>query len=123
MRPGTDSPRCRFVPSVDKKNQGARKENLVVVKRKKGKDDSAVVPYHVIDNPSKFGATEWYSSSSSDTLLASLSWNGLTSLVLLRNRVVAVFALGPAWQFKDWKWSSPVELFSKSTYSQLYQTR
>ncbi len=56
------------------------------------------------------------------TLLASLSWNGLTSLVLLRNRVVAVFALGPAWQFKDWKWSSPVELFSKSTYRQLYQT-
>lgn len=78
-----------FVPSVDKKNQGARKENLVVVKRKKGKDDSTVVPYHVIDNPSKFGATEW-------------------------NRVVAVFALGPPWQFKDWKWSSPVELFSKT---------
>lgn len=65
VRPGTDSPRCRFVPSVDKKNQGARKENLVVVKRKKGKDDSTVVPYHVIDNPSKFGATEWYPSSSS----------------------------------------------------------
>jgi hypothetical protein len=46
------------VPSVDKKNQGARKENLVVVKRKKGKDDT-FVPYHVVDNPSKFGATEW----------------------------------------------------------------
>jgi len=22
--------------------------------------------------------------------------------------------LGPPWQFKDWKWSSPVELFSKT---------
>ncbi|NEJ84277.1 hypothetical protein GR268_48490 [Rhizobium leguminosarum] len=29
---------------------------------------------------------------------------------------MAVFALGPPWQFKDWKWSSTVELYSKSTY-------
>jgi hypothetical protein len=65
---------ARFVPSVDKKNQGARKENLVVVKRKKGKDDSTVVPYHVIDNPSKFGATEWYAPPPPPcTLPASLS--------------------------------------------------
>lgn len=28
------------------------------------------------------------------------------------SRVVAVFVLGQAWQFKDWHWSSPVELFS-----------
>jgi len=28
------------------------------------------------------------------------------------NRVVAVFVLGQAWQFKDWQWSTPVELFS-----------
>jgi len=82
-----------FVPPIERKNQGVRKENLVVVKRKKGKEDNKVVPYHIMDNPSKFGLKEW-------------------------DRVVAVFAMGPTWQFKDWKWAStsnpsPVEIFSK----------
>ena len=27
------------------------------------------------------------------------------------DRVVAVFCTGQTWQFKDWKWSTPVELF------------
>lgn len=30
-------------------------------------------------------------------------------------RVVAVFAQGPAWQFKSWPWSgNPVEIFQRS---------
>lgn len=33
---------------------------------------------------------------------------------LCRDKVVAVFAHGPAWQFKNWLWSSPVEIFNKS---------
>jgi parafibromin len=45
------------------------------------------VVYHVIDNTTKMTARDW-------------------------NRVVAVFVLGQSWQFKDWQWSSPVELFS-----------
>lgn len=31
-----------------------------------------------------------------------------------RSRVVAVFVQGPAWQFKGWPYSSPVDIFSKS---------
>jgi len=33
------------------------------VKRKKGKEDNKVVPYHIMDNPSKFGLKEWYTAS------------------------------------------------------------
>lgn len=35
-------------------------------------------------------------------------------LILSRERVVAVFVQGPAWQFKNWPWNgNPVEIFSK----------
>ena len=48
------------------------------------------VPYRVIDNPQKLTQQDW-------------------------NRVVAVFVMGPAWQFKGWPWDgNPVEIFSKS---------
>lgn len=31
-----------------------------------------------------------------------------------RERVVAVFVQGPAWQFKNWPWhGNPVEIFAK----------
>ncbi len=46
-----------FVPSMEKKSSGARKENMVVVNRQKGKDQ--FVQYHVVDNTSKFTSTEW----------------------------------------------------------------
>ena len=34
--------------------------------------------------------------------------------------MVAVFAQGPAWQFKGWPYSSPVEIFSKSKFKVVY---
>jgi len=43
----------------------------------------------VIDNPARLQPNDW-------------------------SRVVAVFAQGPAWQFKGWPYSSPVEIFSKT---------
>lgn len=50
------------------------------------------VPYRVIDNPQKLTAQDW-------------------------QRVVAVFVMGPAWQFKGWPWDgNPVEIFAKSKY-------
>ena len=50
------------------------------------------VPYRVIDNPQKLTAQDW-------------------------QRVVAVFVMGPAWQFKGWPWDgNPVEIFSKSKF-------
>lgn len=54
------------------------------------------VPYRVIDNPQKLNAQDW-------------------------QRVVAVFVMGPAWQFKGWPWDgNPVEIFSKSLYLPQY---
>lgn len=34
-----------------------------------------------------------------------------------RQRVVAVFAIGEAWQFKGWKWAEPVELFQHGKFA------
>ena len=35
---------------------------------------------------------------------------------MFRDRVVAVFVQGPAWQFKGWPWGgNPVDIFSRST--------
>lgn len=50
------------------------------------------MPYRVVDNPQRLTQGEW-------------------------DRVVAVFVMGPAWQFKGWPWDgNPVEIFSKSKY-------
>lgn len=50
------------------------------------------VPYRVVDNLQRLTQSEW-------------------------DRVVAVFVMGPAWQFKGWPWDgNPVEIFSKSKY-------
>lgn len=50
------------------------------------------VPYRVVDNLQRLTQSEW-------------------------DRVVAVFVMGPAWQFKGWPWDgNPVEIFSKSNY-------
>ena len=36
-------------------------------------------------------------------------------MCVFRDRVVAVFVQGPAWQFKGWPWNgNPVEIFSRS---------
>lgn len=56
------------------------------------KDGGITVPYRVVDNPQRLTQGEW-------------------------DRVVAVFVMGPAWQFKGWPWDgNPVEIFSKSKY-------
>lgn len=48
------------------------------------------MPYRVTDNPSKLSYADW-------------------------DRVVAVFAMGPAWQFKGWPHEgNPVEIFNRS---------
>lgn len=37
-------------------------------------------------------------------------------LILIRDRIVAVFALGQEWQFKGWKWKQPVEIFNSGKF-------
>lgn len=82
----------KFVSVVEKKAQGAKRDNEVLIQRRKD-NGTVTVPYRVIDNISKLqGHEDW-------------------------ERVVAVFVQGPAWQFKGWPWllqdGSPVDIFSR----------
>lgn len=64
--------------------------NVVFCVLQRRKEGNVTAPYRVIDNPLKLSQQDW-------------------------NRVVAVFVIGPAWQFKGWPWEgNPVEIFSKS---------
>ncbi|CAL1544436.1 unnamed protein product [Lymnaea stagnalis] len=77
----------KFVSTEDKKSLGTKRDNEVLIHRRK--DGGLSVPYRIIDNPLKLTPDDW-------------------------DRVVAVFVQGPAWQFKSWPWSgNPVEIFSK----------
>ena len=79
----------RFISVDDKKAQGgARRENELLIQRRK--EGGLTVPYRVIDNPAKLTNADW-------------------------ERVVAVFVMGQAWQFKGWPWDgNPTQIFSKS---------
>jgi len=74
-----------FKTSVDRKNTGAKKENVITIERKKANGTS--VPYQICDTTTKFSSKDW-------------------------ERVAAVFVLGQLWQFKGWHWENPVDLFT-----------
>lgn len=77
----------RFVSTEDKKSQGSKRENAVLIQRRR--NGGTTVSYRVIDNPSSLALEDW-------------------------ERVVAVFVQGPAWQFKGWPWGgNPIEIFSR----------
>ena len=66
---------------------GMKRDNEVLIQRRK--EGGLTVPYRVIDNPKKLSPPDW-------------------------DRVVAVFVMGQAWQFKDWPWDgNPTVIFSK----------
>ncbi|KAI4459288.1 cdc73 domain protein [Holotrichia oblita] len=75
----------KFVSVEQKKSEGARRDNEVLLQRQK---NGISVPYRVVDNPAKLSPSDW-------------------------DRVVAVFVMGPAWQFKGYPWENPVEIFDK----------
>ncbi|XP_044728391.1 parafibromin [Chrysoperla carnea] len=75
----------KFVSAEQKKAEGARRDNELLLQRLRG---NVTVPYRVVDNPAKLSPADW-------------------------DRVVAVFVMGPAWQFKGYPWEQPVEIFSK----------
>jgi parafibromin len=81
----------KFVTQEDKRASGAQRENEVLLQRRK--DGNTTVPYRIVDQPGKLTPHDW-------------------------SRVVAVFVLGPQWQFKGWPWEgNPVEIFSKGKFS------
>ncbi|MCL4132926.1 UNVERIFIED_CONTAM: hypothetical protein GTU68_043929 [Idotea baltica] len=76
----------KFIPPEQKRRMGTKKETEILIQRSK---EGLTVPYRVTDNPSKLTNAEW-------------------------DRVVAVFAIGPAWQFKGWPYDgNPTELFNR----------
>ena len=46
-----------FVPTIEKRNSGAKKETMVTVDRKKG---NHTIQYQIIDNTSKLSSRDWY---------------------------------------------------------------
>lgn len=81
----------RFITTEDKKAQGGKRDNEILIQRQR---NGTSIPYRVIDNPQKLSPADW-------------------------ERVVAVFVMGPAWQFKGWPWDgNPVEIFAKSNLKQ-----
>lgn len=83
----------RYVTTEQKKQEGAKRDNEVLLHRQR---NGVSVPYRVVDNPAKLSASDW-------------------------DRVVGVFVMGPAWQFKGYPWENPVEIFAKGKLS-LYRT-
>lgn len=65
---------------------GIKKEPRITITREKS--DGRKINYYVYDSVDRFREQDW-------------------------DKVVAVFTCGATWQFKNFKWSNPTELFSK----------
>jgi len=76
----------RFVSTDEKKAHGAKRDNEILIQRQK--ENHSTAPYRIVDNPLKLTPEEW-------------------------ERVVAVFVQGPSWQFKEWPYANPSDIFSK----------
>jgi len=70
--------------------------------QRRGETSTKVASVLVNHTPKLKGLPDKFQIVDNTTRMSSKDWS----------RVVAVFVLGQAWQFKDWQWSSPVELFS-----------
>ena len=76
----------KFVSTEEKRAAGTKRENDVLIQRRK--DGGLTVPYRVLDNPGRLTNADW-------------------------DRVVGVFVMGQAWQFKGWPYEgSPVNILS-----------
>ena len=111
---------CRFFTSEQKRAMGAKRDNEVLLQRRK--DGNLTVPYRVIDNPVKLSQDEWCAHLESIYLVA--YHRGFLIIFsykfINRDRVVAVFVQGPAWQFKNWPFANNlVDMFSKSIFFSL----
>jgi len=77
----------KYVTTDEKRSNGAKRENDVLIQRRK--EGGLTVPYRVLDNPGRLNNAEW-------------------------DRVVGVFVMGQAWQFKGWPHDGrPVDILSR----------
>lgn len=73
----------RYLTLTEAKSEGITKENSLFFEHK---FTSQRVRVQIVDNPTRLSPADW-------------------------DRVMAVFVQGNTWQFKGWKWETPVELF------------
>ncbi|KAK5577121.1 hypothetical protein RB653_002059 [Dictyostelium firmibasis] len=76
-----------FRPTLEKKQEMASQNIMKPPMITFDRITTQKVTYEVIDNVKSLKPEDWY-------------------------RVVAAFVQGEAWQFKDWKWSNPADLFA-----------
>jgi len=77
----------KYISTEEGKASGIKRDGDILIQRKKG---NLTVPYRITDDPLRLTKQDW------------------------EERVVAVFAQGPAWQFKGWPWGgNPVEIFQR----------
>ena len=74
-----------FISTEEKRKSGATRESFMLFQHTDTTTGKVKV-FKLMDNPTTLSSEDWH-------------------------RVVAVFVSGQTWQFKGWKWSSPVELF------------
>lgn len=73
-----------FISAEEKRNSGATRESFMLFQHTDTSTGKVKV-FKLMDNPTTLSPDDWH-------------------------RVVAVFVSGQTWQFKGWKWSSPVDL-------------
>ncbi|KAJ3118632.1 accessory factor associated with RNA polymerase II [Phlyctochytrium bullatum] len=79
----------KWVPTEEFLNKGDSKPPFVEIERKPGANaQTGPRTFHVYDSVDKLRSEDW-------------------------NRIVAVFATGQEWQFKNWKFGAPVNIFSR----------
>jgi parafibromin len=80
----------RFVSPQEKLASGVEKRDTVTIMGPSLRQPGRTVPYHVIDDPTKLPRGDWA-------------------------RIVAVFAHGAEWQFKEWQppYNVPSDLFDR----------
>eukprot|EP00697_Spironema_sp_BW2_P001021 gnl/Spiro4/11393_TR6014_c0_g1_i1.p1 gnl/Spiro4/11393_TR6014_c0_g1~~gnl/Spiro4/11393_TR6014_c0_g1_i1.p1 ORF type:complete len:763 (+),score=198.34 gnl/Spiro4/11393_TR6014_c0_g1_i1:76-2289(+) len=76
-----------YVSPEERRQAGTKREPMIVIKKNHAKLNAKTTTYHIVDNTSKFTSAEWA-------------------------RTVAVIMHGPFWQFNDWPWKTPPEVFS-----------
>ena len=78
--------KSQFHTVAEKRAAGAKKETSVKITRTA--PDGTLQTFKIIDNPTRLIDSDW-------------------------RRVVAVVAMGAAWQFKGWKYGKPVDIFNR----------
>ena len=94
----------RFVSSQEIMSRGEKKLHQVILTRdpKKVSPTAGKDKFLVLDSVETLRGPDWLVANEFLFLMS-------------RDRVVAVFATGQEWQFKNWPWGEkPVEIFSKS---------